>query len=139
MLAWLTHPCLPEKADRRTRKSHCAQLIRRLHKDPAPQVPGMKKKRVEKRCGWHGNAPKLLQQHLQASFCISQGINRTAQERAVRGGAGGTEGVTPTISVVQLVGSRWGGISTEIFPMITMEVSDFPSSTERGHDEKNLI
>lgn len=49
MLARLTHPCLPEKADRRTRESHGAQLIQRLHKDPAPQVSRMKKKKELRR------------------------------------------------------------------------------------------
>lgn len=63
---------LPEKADRRTWKANGAQLIRRLHKDPASQVPDekKKKKRAEKGRGWHGNAQKLLKQHFQASFCI---------------------------------------------------------------------
>lgn len=51
MLARLTHPCLPEKADRRTWESHGAQLIRRLHKDPASQVPRMKKKKKKSREG----------------------------------------------------------------------------------------
>lgn len=37
------HVCQKRQTGK-TWKSHCAQLIRRLQKDPTPQVPGMKKR-----------------------------------------------------------------------------------------------
>lgn len=49
--------------------------------------------------------------------------------------------MTPTTSVVQLVGGVLGVggvISTKSLPMMTVEISDFTSLLERGHDEKNL-
>lgn len=59
------------------------------------------------------------------------------------GRGGGREDVTPTTSAVQLVGRVMGGrgrvvISTKSLPMMTVEISDFTSLLERGHDEKSL-
>lgn len=69
MLAQLTHPCLPEKADRENMEKPPRTVNLKAAQGPSSaDLRGEKK--LCKGHGWQGNAPELLQHYLQISFCI---------------------------------------------------------------------
>lgn len=71
-----------------TWKSHCAQLIWRLHKDSVPQVSGMKKRGLEGSCSaW--KCVQVVAATLAGLILHFAGINLVAKENPPRKGTGG--------------------------------------------------